>query len=171
MDLPIDTSTLHCVVTEPCAPRLDRETGAQRTDRTTGLGIWDTGLLVGDGTQATPLRVKTFSENSAPQMAPVMVAGLRLTMLTINGDVVQYFTAEEIRPAATSGEWGPAPAAAPATVRAAGTASDQGPAQGSGQGSGQGSAPGKGAASSSAGAGSGGSPGSRSGGSAGKAGA
>lgn len=158
MDLPIDTSTLHCVVTEPCAPRIDRETGAQRTDRTTGRPIFDTGLLVGDGTQATPVRVKTFSENTAPQMAPVAVAGLRLTMLTINGDVVQYFTAEEIRPAA-AGEWGPAPASA----------------HGSAPGSGPASGAGKGAASSSAGAGSGGSaggsPGSRSGGTAGKAGA
>lgn len=169
MDLPIDTSTLHCVVTEPCAPRIDRETGAQRTDRTTGRPIFDTGLLVGDGTQAAPLRVKTFSENTAPQMTPVAVAGLRLTMLTINGDVVQYFTAEEIRPAAAAGEWGPAPASAQASA----PASADGSAPGSGTASG--SASGKGAASSSAGAGSGGSaggsPGSRSGGSAGKAGA
>lgn len=123
MALPIDTSTLQIVVTEPCAPRLDRQTGEQRTDRRTGLPIWDTGLLIGDGTEATPVRVKTFTENNVPQMMPVTVPSLGLTVLNINGDVVYIFSADAIVPAA-GGEWGPAPAANPGANPAASPAAN-----------------------------------------------
>lgn len=151
MALPIDTSTLHIVVTEPCAPRTDRQTGEQRTDRRTGLPIWDTGLLIGDGTEATPVRVKTFTENNVPQMMPVTVSSLGLTVLNINGDVVYIFSADAITPAA-GGEWGPAPAASPAGnaaadpgagKSAAGSSGTRGGGSGSPGGSGTGGSAGK----------------------------
>lgn len=159
MDLPINTSALRCVVTEPCAPRMDRETGQQRTDKTTGRPVFDTGLMVGDGEQSVPVRVKTFAPVNVPQMAPVTVKGLTLTLLLLSsGDKVQYFTAEEIIPAGDA--WGPAAAGYPAGD--AGTATQSGKAAGSASSASS-------ASSGSRGGGGSGSPGNQGTGAAGKA--
>lgn len=144
MDLPIDTAHLNIVIGEPCAPRTDRETGQQRTDKMTGRPIFDTGLIVGDGSSATPVRVKTFAKMDGAQMAPVTVTGLSLTMLVMsNGDKVQYFTAEAITPAqGGGGDWGPAPAGGAAKSAAATSASSASSAT-SGGSAGSGSVAGK----------------------------
>lgn len=130
MDLPIDTTKLHIIIGEPCAPRTDRETGQQRTDKVSGRPIFDTGLIVGDGESASPVRVKTFAQVKGGQMTPVTVKGLTLTMLVMSsGDNVQYFTAEEITPVQPGGgEWGPAPESAPAAAKSSASSAGSGSA-------------------------------------------
>lgn len=99
MDLPIDGHKLSFVISEPSAPRLDFQTGEQRTDKASGRGIWDVVLLAGDGTQSMPIKVKMFTDIPGKQMTPVAVEGLRLVRLEMrDGAKIEYFTASSITP-------------------------------------------------------------------------
>lgn len=120
MDLPIDTSKLTFVVSEPCAPRVDFQTGEQRVDKQSQRPIFDVVVLAGDGKTSGPIKIKMFTDIKAAQMTPVMVSGLVLTRMTMrDGAQIEYYTAESITPAVGGDGWGPAPAT-PAAGKSAG---------------------------------------------------
>ena len=112
MDIPIDVSKMTFVIASPCKPRLDFQTGEQRTDKASGRGIWDVTVLMGNGAEFLPIKIKLLEPVEIAQMTPVKPVGLRLTKLTMrDGATVEYYTVEGMEPVGGEG-WGPAPVTA-----------------------------------------------------------
>ena len=111
MDIPIDVSKMTFVVASPCKPRIDFQTGEQRTDKASGRGIWDVTVLMGNGAEFFPVKIKLLEPVEIAQMTPVTPVGLRQTKLTMrDGATVEYYTVDKIEPAVDGNGWGAVPA-------------------------------------------------------------